>query len=270
MAELAIETPEGVPLRFELAGLGARILAASIDVLLLSIGYIVLATVLQLTRLPAMNFILASAAIVSLVAYSFLFTWLFDGRTPGKVWAGLRVCDLSGFRASPGRIFLRSLFVPLEALLIVPVPVVWVVIALTPLRQRLGDLVAGTLVLRERAPRAPAEPAPGQTWSALEAKSFAFEPLQVRALGAADLAFLRGLLTRVDLEPEAGERLLLRAARLYATRLELGTRTFAVDEARTFLRELFLYLREVRAAKAPPAEAAGVRGRPRASAPDPR
>jgi len=247
MAELAIETPEGVPLRFELAGLGARILAASIDGLLFALAYLLVFVALQLSGLSGMGVVVASAGVLCLVAYSFFFTWLFDGRTPGKVWAGLRVCDLSGFGASAGRIFLRSLFVPLEAVLIVPVPVVWVVIALTPRRQRLGDLVAGTIVLRERAPQAAKEPAPGLTWSALEAKSFGFEPLQVRALGPADLAFLRDLLTRPDLEREAGERLLLRAARLYASRLELGARTFAVDEARIFLRELFLYLREVRA-----------------------
>lgn len=267
MVDLVLETPEGVALRFELAGPGARILAAAIDALLFFLGFAGTALFLQLAGLGFGNALLFSGAVLLLVAYSFGFSYVLGGRTPGKLWTGIRVCDAQGFAPRTRQLFLRALFVPLEAVLILPVPVVWILIASTPRRQRLGDLVAGTLVLRERPRRAPREPVPGLTWSQLETRAFALEPAAARALSGRDLGLLRELLTRAELEPRARAGLQLRAARHYAARLGLAPRAFAPEEARTFLRELFLLLREVRATRGAPAEVS-VRRAAAAAAPD--
>jgi uncharacterized RDD family membrane protein YckC len=196
VAELAIETPEGVTLRYELAGAGTRILAAALDGLLFGFTLLTVLLVLPLLGLWFGSVLLGSAAVLLLVAYSFLFTYFLDGRTPGKLWTGTRVCDAQGFVPRPAQLFLRSLFVPLEAALLFPVPLVWVIVALTPRHQRLGDLAAGTVVLRERGRRASGEPVPRLTWSGLERRAFALEPAAVRELSGADLGFLRELLTR--------------------------------------------------------------------------
>ncbi len=269
MVDLVLETPEGVALRFELAGPGARILSAAIDALLFFLGFAGTALFLQLGGLGFGNALLFSGAVLLLVAYSFGFSYVLGGRTPGKLWTGIRVCDAQGFAPRTRQLLLRALFVPLEAVLILPVPVVWILIASTPRHQRLGDLVAGTLVLRERPRRAPREPVPGLSWSRLETRVFALEPAAVRALAGRDLGLLRELLTRADLEPRARAGLQLHAARHYAARLGLAPRAFALEEARTFLRELFLLLREVRAARgatplptAPRGDAAAGRGAP--------
>ena len=271
VTELVLETPEGVALRFELAGPGARILAAAIDGLLFVLAFAFAALVLELTGLGFGVLLLASGAVLLLVAYAFFFPLFLGGRTPGKLWAGIRVCDAQGFAPRATQLVLRALFVPLEAVLIVPVPLVWVLIATTPRRQRLGDLVAGTLVLRDRPRRAPHEPAPGLSWTGLLQHAFALDPAAVRALSGRDLGFLRDLLTRADLEPEARTRLFARAARHYRRRLGLDARALAPDETRTFLRELFLLLREVRAgARVPRAAGAAARGAPRSGGSRPR
>jgi uncharacterized RDD family membrane protein YckC len=269
VTDLVLETPEGVVLRFELAGPGTRILAAALDALLFWLTFAALALFLSLVGLVVGVVLLLTGAILLLVAYSFLFSLALGGRTPGKLWTGIRVCDAQGFAPRTSQLLLRALFVPLEMFLILPVPLVWILIATTPRRQRLGDLVAGTLVLRDRAPRVPREPAPGLRWSELESRVFALEPAVARGLSGHDLGFLRDLLTRTDLEASARTRLFSHAARHYAARTGLARRDLSPGEARTFLRELFLLLREVRAgnasAPAPPAAAAAARGAPRAS-----
>jgi uncharacterized RDD family membrane protein YckC len=274
VADLVLETPEGVALRFELAGPGTRILAAALDALLFLLGFLGSALILGVAGLEIGLAWLFSGAVLLLVAYSFLFALLLDGCTPGKLWTGIRVCDAQGFAPRASQLFLRALFVPLEAVLILPVPVVWILIAATPTRQRLGDLVAGTLVKLERPRRAPREPVPELSWSQLESHAFELDPGAVRALEGRDLGLLRDLLTRAELEPRAREALYLRAAQQYAARLGWPARAFRPDEARTFLRELFLCLREVRAEKgtlrAGPVAGAAGRGGPRASGSRPR
>lgn len=275
MTDLVLETPEGVALRFELAGPGTRILAAAIDALLFLFGFAGSALILGVAGLDFGLAWLASGAVLLLVAYSFLFALLLDGCTPGKLWTGIRVCDAQGFAPRAGQLFLRALFVPLEAVLILPVPVVWILIAATPRRQRLGDLVAGTLVKNDRPRRAPSEPVPELSWSQLETHAFALDPASARALEGRDLGFLRELLTRSDLEQRAKEELFVRAAEHYAARLGWSARAFRYEDARTLLRELFLLLREIRAGRravrvARPASGAAARGEPRASGPPPR
>jgi hypothetical protein len=190
--------------------------------------------------------LLVSGSILWLVLYWFLFSVLWGGRTPGKRVIGIRTTDEQGFPARIGQHFLRCLFVPLEAVVAVPIPLVWILIAGTPRHQRLGDLVAGTLVLRERVRPAPPEPAPRATWSQLEARSLVLGPADARAVEGRELGFLRRLLARTDLEPRARERLTVRAARHFERRLGLERRSRTPAEGRAFLRELFLFLREMR------------------------
>jgi uncharacterized RDD family membrane protein YckC len=246
MADLVLETSEGVALRQELAGPGTRLLAAALDGLLFLVFYGGALFVLALFGFGAGLGLLASALVVLLVAYWFAAGWLWQGETPGKRAVGLSVVDLRGFAPSTSQLFLRALFVPLEAALVAPVPLVWLLIAVTPRRQRLGDLVAGTVVLRSERHRLEREPVPGLAWSTLERREFALEPAVVRRLGGRDLGFLRTLLVRRELGPMARVRLQLRAAEHYHARLAGARRVFTPDEARTFLRELFLCLREVR------------------------
>jgi uncharacterized RDD family membrane protein YckC len=147
-------TPEAVALEFRTANLGSRILAYLVDMVVVVAG--ILAGLFAVTLIGQ-----ASDVLVLLPAwwlgYFIAFETLWRGRTLGKAALGLRVVTKEGapvrFRhaAIRGLLGLVDFFV-LGGFLAV------VFILFTRDNQRLGDLVAGTLVLRERS--ALAAPAP--------------------------------------------------------------------------------------------------------------
>lgn len=155
--ELRFETPERVALRLELAGLGARAFAYLIDVLVVFLLW-VLALVLYsisgdlLRQVQALSWAgqLLAVGAVLLSGWGWDVAWEVagGGRTPGKRALGLRVVRADGAPVgvveSLARNVLRAVEVPLGY-----APGV-LAIALGARRQRLGDLVAGTLVVRER------------------------------------------------------------------------------------------------------------------------
>lgn len=252
MAELEVATPEGVLLRRTLAGAGSRFCAAVFDgtLLVLALFALVLASAiaaeLDPTGLSGFVYgILGGAGVLLLAGYHLGFALLWNGQTPGKHLLGLRVVSADGWPASPWQHLMRSLILPLDALLPVPVPfglLGLVLVAVTQRHQRLGDLVAGTVVVRDVELRAAPEPFAGERWSQLPQRRLALTPGLAARLSDSDRDFLRELLTRPGLEPEQRQRILAAAARDYAARLELSAR-LAPDMA---LKEIYLFLREAR------------------------
>ncbi len=157
---VSIATPEGLDLDVQLAGLGSRFVAQLIDSALK--GAIIAALVGGLAALGSSgddseegSLLLGAAILIVIVflitfAYDVLFETLGQGRTPGKRLSGLRVVEAGGqpigLRASATRNLLR--LVDGEALLYIPG---MVSILVTSRNQRLGDLAAATLVVRERS-----------------------------------------------------------------------------------------------------------------------
>ncbi|HSN89728.1 MAG TPA: RDD family protein [Anaeromyxobacteraceae bacterium] len=156
-AQLRIETAERVALSLEVAGLGPRALAYLVDLFLVFLAWVTALLLYSvsgdlLRRLQA----LSAAGQILAVLTVFLSSWGWDvawetlgrGQTPGKRALGLRVVRADGapigLVESLARNLLRAVEVPLGY-----APAV-LAVALGPRRQRLGDLVAGTLVVRER------------------------------------------------------------------------------------------------------------------------
>jgi uncharacterized RDD family membrane protein YckC len=155
--ELRFDTPERVALSLELAGLGARAFAHLVDVLLLFllwvVGLVVYSVAGDLLRevqgLSWAGQLIAVAAIVG-SGWGWDVAWEVwgGGRTPGKRALAIRVVRTDGAPVGLGESLARNLLRAIE----VPfgyAPGV-LAVALSPRRQRLGDLVAGTLVVRER------------------------------------------------------------------------------------------------------------------------
>ncbi|MGI8674894.1 MAG: RDD family protein [Thermoleophilaceae bacterium] len=157
---ITVPTPEGVELELTLAGAGSRFASTIVDVLLegvILLGLLAaLSQVLSLSGLGEQGSTAIIAAVGSLAAflvifgYHVLFETLASGRTPGKRLMGLRVARVGGnpvrFRESAVRNLVRLVD-------IVPPPLygVGAVAILAGRRnQRLGDVAAGTLVVRER------------------------------------------------------------------------------------------------------------------------
>jgi len=139
--------------RAQPAGVGRRIAAGVIDVLLLA-GVLAVFTALfgesdtsgssvsfRLTGLPFLLYALLA------LAYYFLLE-VRGGRTLGKVALGLRVVRTDGTRASGGAIATRTLLRLVDGLLVYLVGLVCV-LATGERRQRIGDLAADTTVVRD-------------------------------------------------------------------------------------------------------------------------
>jgi uncharacterized RDD family membrane protein YckC len=215
-----IATPEGIELELVLAGLASRFMAEIVDAALIGLLVLALIAIAVLAGGTA-GLVILSVAVGGLlmisVCYHVAFEVLAAGRTPGKRVTGLRVVmdngGPEGLRASTVRNLVRLL----EGLPLFYVPAV-VSILVTPRNQRLGDLAAGTLVVRE--PRAPRRRRRRKTVMAQSAlpPSLRLADWDVSAITQEDLAAVRSFLARREAFAPAARRGLARdlAARLGA------------------------------------------------------
>jgi uncharacterized RDD family membrane protein YckC len=240
---LELETPERVAVALDLAGLGARAFAWLIDALLIFLAWMMGFFVYsvwgdmwkQWQALSVAGQLLVVVAVL-LTGWGWDVAWelLGDGRTPGKRAMGLRVVRIDGARVglaeSLGRNLLRAVELPLAY-----APAI-LAVALGRRRQRLGDLVAGTLVVRERRFDL-SRYGPGQgdrvRFAALSGRAGS----AIRA-GEFDrlVDFLR---RRPELEPSARARIAGRLAAAYARRA--GLEPPADADAAPFLEALASY-----------------------------
>ncbi len=150
MSDVGIVTPEAVVLAFETAGVGSRLVGAVIDLTVQLIAFVVMVT--GLAVLGHTPFGLAGVYIglfVIAFVYPVAVETLWRGRSLGKAALGLRVVTVEGapirFRHAlvRGALGLVDFWGTSGACAVLTV-------LLTRRNQRLGDLAAGTLVLRER------------------------------------------------------------------------------------------------------------------------
>jgi uncharacterized RDD family membrane protein YckC len=248
---LLVDTSEGVRLRFELAGVGSRLAAGLLDMLILVTGYLVVgfALLLALSLDPSglarfVAGIFLGGGLLLAILYHFLFHALRSGQTPGKSLLQIRVMSADGYPPSLLALALRALVWPLDVLLFVPAPIGLMLMAATEKHQRLGDLAAGTVVMRTPRDEAALEPWPNESWSSLPLRTLPLTTGLAARLSSGDVEFLRQLLTRTELDPEERRKLFVETARHYSALLDLGP----FEDARVALRELYLFARETRKA----------------------
>jgi uncharacterized RDD family membrane protein YckC len=138
-----------------LGPLGRRVAAWFIDLGLILAPTMVVAITggLWLTGLTAL---LLALILLTLVPAN------VEGWTPGLRAVGLRVLTTSGHRAFLRHHFVRSVFGLVDLLpFVVPGLLGWFLASRSPLRQRLGDRLARTVVVDERQPERPSDPAEG-------------------------------------------------------------------------------------------------------------
>jgi uncharacterized RDD family membrane protein YckC len=173
---LIIETPERVQLEFALASIGNRFLAVAIDHFIQYFSMILIAwfflsivgyTATDLTEAPNMLMTEAPKWMIAILiiilflifaGYFIAFEWIWNGQTPGKKLLKLRVIRDDGRPLTLWEAIARNLLRIADAIpgFVVPVySVGLIVIFLNDRDQRLGDIFAGTVVIRERADEAP-------------------------------------------------------------------------------------------------------------------
>ena len=148
---LTISTPEAVDVVLDLAGPGTRISSGAID-LALQIGVGLLGALalygLSDTLGDDWTTVVGSIGFFLLIFfYDVAWELLNDGRTPGKSLLGLRVVRDDGRRVDGGSSVLRNLLRLIELPLFYAPGIVLVTV--TKRHQRIGDMVGGTLVVRE-------------------------------------------------------------------------------------------------------------------------
>lgn len=222
-ASLEISTPEAVALDLDVAGLGHRALAWCVDAALIATGWFTLlflttyVRTFDLTHLgdvaTGVQLLIVAGFFFTNWGYGLFFETIWRGQTPGKRLLKLRVVRADGSPATFVDLALRNLCRGIDFLPIFYVAGVVSLMATHPSR-RIGDLVAGTLVIRERnfdlsryqapAPAARAGGAP---------------------LAPAELELVLGFLGRAPaLDAQPRDKLAVQIASLFASRLPEGER----------------------------------------------
>ncbi|HEX4573743.1 MAG TPA: stage II sporulation protein M [Gemmatimonadales bacterium] len=157
--QLGIETPEHVAVHLELAGVGSRTAAGLVDTVAAVFGLALLGWIMVGFGLPGRGeklagWVLGAAILLftfGLLAYFMLFEALNGGRTLGKQLLGIRVVMETGHPVTAAAAVVRNLFRLIDCYLpLLPFLPGIVMIFLQRRNQRLGDIVAGTIVVRDR------------------------------------------------------------------------------------------------------------------------
>src|SRR5262249_51721569 len=164
---LIIETPERVPLHFALASIGNRFLACAIDhglqlltIAIVGIAFIIVASYSSLegwlTTAPKWVYAVMIVMLFLIFSgYFAFFEWIWSGQTPGKRWMKLRVIREDGRPITFWEASVRNLIRTLDMM---PAPfysIGLIAVFVNGRDQSVGDMVAGTVVVREREAEAP-------------------------------------------------------------------------------------------------------------------
>jgi uncharacterized RDD family membrane protein YckC len=158
--KLTIDTPEQIALELPLAGIGSRSLACIIDSLIqIALAFLIFLISLGLTlAFPGSSSLVKSIGIAAMILVLFFLVWgyfalfeiIWNGQTPGKRIAGIRVINESGRPINPVESIGRNLVRIIDFL-----PAFYAVglicMMLNKRNKRLGDFVAGTLVIHDKS-----------------------------------------------------------------------------------------------------------------------
>lgn len=172
---LIIETPERVPLAFALASIGNRFLAVAVDHFVQYMAIFIVAwTFISISgtgdsfsesaksffdEMPKWTLALMTIILFLLFSGYFIsFEWLWNGQTPGKRLLKLRVIREDGRPITFWEALARNLLRIIDAFpgFLIPLYSAGLIVVFASRRdQRIGDIFAGTVVVRERAGEAP-------------------------------------------------------------------------------------------------------------------
>lgn len=221
-------TPEAVRVDLPLADLGSRTLAILIDLFVMAALLYMVAMAALLALGPFAEEVAPGSpwiVVVAILLVNFLILWgypvfcetRFRGRTAGKAALGLRVVTAEGAPVRFRHAAIRGLFAFVDFYAFLGIPAL-VTALVTSKGQRLGDLAAGTVTIRDRSGRGPADQA--VLWQIPQNLRGYAATLDVRGLTTADYALVRRFLLRAgSLRPEHRTRVATDLANLLAQRM---------------------------------------------------
>lgn len=261
MSHVTFTTPEDVEITYEPAGPGTRYLAVFIDQLIIGIVTVVLVVTVVLLVIGLQPLVERVQETVQegggqtllwlVVAVGFLLKFLVDttyyilfeimsnGQTPGKKYLEIQVIQEGGRALTATSCLLRNLMRVVDN-----IPLSWPLVLFSPQHKRLGDYVAGTVVVSKRPVRDVRERVQGPLYGELDAHRFELTADHARELTDADFEVLVSYLERrAAMKVTAVAHLRRRLCETYARRLFLPVTVDPVNQDR-FLFELAAFLRE--------------------------
>lgn len=241
-AQRGIITPEAVVLEFETASVGSRVLAQVVDLgarfTIFSVVVGVLGSAVEPFGVSGAVIVMTIAGFLLLFGYPAILETIWNGQTVGKRAIGLRVVTVEGAPVTFRHAAIRSML-GLVDFLLPPVGVAATMsVLLTRRDQRLGDLFAGTIVLRERTGAAFPVPVSFPPLPGYEGYA---RSLDVGAVTPEQYALVRSFLIRVDsLLPIARARIAVGLANPIATAMHhtpppnVGPEAFLVSVAAAY------------------------------------
>jgi uncharacterized RDD family membrane protein YckC len=211
--KLTIETPEQTELDFAVAGIGSRFVAVSIDILIqIAVGIVVAVggafSAIKVASWWPKTGVWSFALFILILfvlyfGYYAIFEIVWNGQTPGKRVAQIRVIKDSGRPLTPAETIGRNLMRIVDWM-----PSLYAVGVVTMMcnkqNKRLGDLLVGALVVRESTF---AEVRP--VWQSAQDPAFAtLAPMGAAALSPDEAALIESYLQRrLDLDPTVRYRM---------------------------------------------------------------
>jgi uncharacterized RDD family membrane protein YckC len=156
--QYSLETPENIEVRFDIAGLGTRFCAIVVDYLIIWLASLALLFLGWLLEIGMSVFARGAELWLFAIIIGFFFTltlgyflffeWLMRGQTPGKKAMRIRVIRDDGTPVTIHEVFVRNLVRLVDFL---PAFYAIGVLFMFPSRlsKRLGDIAAGTIVIKE-------------------------------------------------------------------------------------------------------------------------
>ncbi|MBV8159362.1 MAG: RDD family protein [Acidimicrobiia bacterium] len=196
----AVVIPEAVPLDLETAGLGSRFLGVVVDWAIQGVALVVLLIIAANSSFGWLGTtVVLLLVFLVLWGYPIALETLWRGRTVGKAALGLRVVTKEGGQIGFRHAAIRAAL-GLVDFALTSGAVAVICVLLTPQNQRLGDLAAGTLVLRERTGLRRPSPT---TFAAPHGLDAYTDSLDLAGLGPEEYGVVRAFLLRAPSLPPA-------------------------------------------------------------------
>lgn len=146
MQTVNVRTTQNVVIDYPVASLGDRILAYFIDALIIIAYFIVCVILIGFAEIGSVAIII-SLITIPMFLYHLMFEIFMNGQSPGKRQMNIKVVRLDGTPATIGNYVIRWLMRIIE-IDILSGAIAMVVIAINGKGQRLGDIAAGTTVVK--------------------------------------------------------------------------------------------------------------------------
>lgn len=255
--------PEGLPINFAIASLGTRFGAQFLDILFTALIIFICTVVIIFTGfLPASADLMLAALLGFFLRtpYYILSELIWNGRTLGKRITGIRVVNMDGRRLTPHQVTARNLmkeveiFGPMGLLAGMETQGAWenvlaglwlLVVVVVPLanrrRQRLGDIVAGTLVVDTPRSVLLVDLALSASAAASSQPAFDFQPEHLDVYGKYELQTLEDVLR--DSMKASNHKELAQIVRTITRRIRYGD-TVKPGQELLFLNDFYRAQRE--------------------------